>query len=183
MRTSVNRHDFQLEVRCQTRALQHKHQILGEKLSDVVYTVLVSPATKAPWGDRAFAPIEVATLYVGGSANWVFTSLRGRSENLSVRPSGPESEAAALLVGLAAGVGGDDSIRLALEARPMVNGAPSAIDLSADQELIQTARESLAGRLRLSFAGDELFREGRNQPQVLGDLEDFDVEVLVPSEA
>lgn len=149
-------------------------------MSDVVYTVLVSPATLGPWGDHRLAPAEVATLYVGGSATWAFTNLHGRPGELTVRPADPDSEAGALLVGLAAGYGNDGNIRQALQERPTTDGSPAPIHASGDRDLIDAARQSLHGKIRLSFTGEELTRAGAATPRILTDLDDFDVEVLVP---
>ena len=151
-------------------------------MSDVVYTVLVSPAGQHPWGNRRFAPVEVATLYVGGSAMWVFTSLHGRPGELTIRPAGPESEGGALLVGLAAGLGDDEGIRKALECRHLEHGEPDPIDVASDQDLIDAARKSLTGTVRLSISGEEL-HQGVHDPAVLAGLDGFDVEVLVPAPA
>ena len=119
-------------------------------MSDVIYTVLVSPAFTGPWCDRRFAPIEAATLHVGGSAKWVFTSLTGDPRPLSVRPSDPQSEAAALVVGLAAGLAADSWLLRHLR------GHEPSVDVCRDEDLVQRAVAAIAGNFRLSIAGESL---------------------------
>ena len=150
-------------------------------MSDVVYTVLISAATQGPWGDRGrLAPTEVATLYVGGSAKWVFTNLHGRPES-GVRPAGPEFEGAALLVGLAAGCMDDDAVQAVLRSRPQEDGEDLPIGAHVDDDkLIARARQSVAGAVRLSVAGESISRDRASAAYLIEGLDGVEVELLVP---
>lgn len=148
-------------------------------MSEVVYTVLVSPQSTAPWGDRSLAPCAVATLHIGGSAMWVVNRL-GRGAVDKVEPAAPEFEGAALLVALAASVVGHPGVKQTLTSRASTWGRPIAIGAQDDTVLIAEAREAVAGRLRLSLAGDPIVKDRGSVDYLVESLAGIDIEFLIP---
>jgi hypothetical protein len=152
----------------------------GATLADVVHTVLISPATKHPWGERALEPQSVASLWVGGSGNWVFTSLLPDGAGGSVRPLGPDDEASALLIGIAVHLVQDEAAAARWQARRTRDGDQRDVSRTRDATLVTAAKGVVKEFCRLSFVSDGLGNNSAALHQMLGEIDGVDVEVLSP---
>ena len=147
-------------------------------MSKIPYTVLISSAGTGPFRTRELAPISVASLWVGGSASWTFTSLLDGAAG-SIRPADAESEAAALLVGIAVHLVRDESVSSLWAVREQTrSGAP--VHRGRDGELVSAARKVVESVCRLSVVGESLSAEATALPTGWEELRGLDVEVLVP---
>jgi hypothetical protein len=120
-------------------------------MSDVAYTVLVSNAGSGPFRARKLKPIGVASLWVGGSANWTFRSLVDENSG-QLRPRSDNDEADTLIVGIAAYLMNDAGVRTALEKdgnsdTPLTEIVPSARDVVASATRLTIVTETDASNL------------------------------------
>lgn len=149
-------------------------------MSSISRTVLISVTGGGPWGDRAPEPIWVAQLWVGGSANWVFTSLLPDATGGTIRPRGPEDAAAALLVGIAVHLVQDAEVCALWQTRADAKGQQRGLNRAADEALVTAAQKVIMTGCKLSIIHDEGASDSISFAQALADMQGLDIEVLVP---